>query len=70
MGVGEGNDMLGSMLVCGGSGGVGKQVILRLTQSSGAGARTELGKIQFQVFFVTLFGKNIDTSLFLPQTVC
>ena len=52
MGVGEGNDMLGSMLVCGGSGGVGKQVILRLTQSSGAGARTELGNLQLRSFYI------------------
>ena len=30
-------------------GGVGKQVILMLTQSSWAGARTELGKIAYSV---------------------
>ena len=31
--------------------GVGKQVILRLTQSSQAGARTELGNKDFEVIF-------------------
>ena len=34
---------LEEILVVGGVGGVGKQVILMLTQSSSAGARTELG---------------------------
>ena len=39
--------------MCGG-GGVGKQVILRLTQSSGAGARTELGNNKVDIMSVAL----------------